>query len=81
MVKPTKAVQDIQPNAVKKRPKNTKVLNAPFQTPKVTMTDNCIRSVLKRIRSSRDDAEGFNTLKGFCEGAQSDLGDSGKQND
>ena len=78
VVKSTKAGQDIQPNAVKKRPKTTKVLNAPFQTPKTTMTDNCIRSVLKRIRSSPDDAEGFNTLKAFCKGDQRD---SGQQND
>ena len=81
VVKSTKAVQNIQPNAVKNRPKTTKVLNAPFQTPKTTMTDNCFRSVLKRIRSPPDDAEGFNTLKVFCKGDQRDLADIGQQND
>ena len=45
------------------------------------MTENCIRSVLKRIRSSPDDAGSLNTLKAFCKGDQRDLADSGQQND
>ena len=81
VVKSTKAVKDNQQNAVKKRPKTTEVLNAPSQTPKTTITDNCIRSVLKRIRSSSDDADGFKTLEAFCKGDQRYLGDSGQHND
>ena len=65
VVKSTKAVQDIQSNADKKRSKTKKIQNAPFQTTKTTMTDNCIRSELKRVRSLPDDAEGFNTLETF----------------
>ena len=37
--------------------------------------------MVKRIRSSPEDAEGFNTLKAFCKGDQRDLADSGQQND
>ena len=80
-MKSTKAVKDIQQNAVKKRPKTTEVLKAPSQTPKTTITDNCIRSVLKRIRFSSDDADGFKTLKAFCKGDQRYLGDSGQHID
>ena len=80
-MKSTKAVQDIQQNAVKKRPKTTKVLNAPSQTSKTTMTDNCIRSVLKRTRSSPDDADGSNTVEAFCKRDQRDFGDSCQHND
>ena len=80
MRKSTKAVQDIQQSATKKRPKTTKVQNAHSQTQQTTMTDNCLRSMFKRNRSPQMMPIALNT-EGFCKGDQRDLGGSGQHKD
>ena len=54
-VKRTKTVEDVQKQAVGKQPKQRKLVNIPLKIPKANVTDVCIRSRLKRLRSYPND--------------------------